>query len=263
VAAILTATLTFIPQQLVDNQALGDAVRNGDDLRVTVDVVNDDGDYTIATPETWSLPPDNPLNQHVSSDAALQLMSTIRTHGGFDVGRLRVRLLLEGRRNQQIRVTDIVVTNSKDIATVSGTLVNLHEEGGDGSIEVLFDLNDPLPGARIPEPNPNGPGLVAGNPYFSQNTISLNDREQVVVVPEVRPAANHASEFELSVRYTIGGERRSMTIDNNGQPFRVTPLSCRAGAIDPVYDRIYGLHTGDIWTVASLPSNDIQVRKCV
>jgi hypothetical protein len=247
---------------MFDYQALGDAVRNGDDIRVTVDVVNDDGYYTIAIPERWTLPAESPLTRTLSGEAAMELMSTVRTSGGFDVDRLRVRLLFEGRRNQQIRITDLVVTNARAVPTVSGTLINLQEEGGVGSIEVLFDLDDPLPEARIPELNPNGAGVTAGDPYFSKNTISLSDREQVVVMPEFWPAGGHASEFEISVQYTIGGERRNFTIDNNGQPFRISPLNCRAGAEEPIYDRIYGVRTGMVWTVGTLPPSDTQVAKC-
>ncbi len=245
-SVILVSILTSIPAQIVDIRALGDLLRIGDDIRVTTDIVNDDGNYTMAVPGRYDLSLEDPLRREVDVESALSFVQRTRDAGGYDVDRLRVRVVLEGRRNQQIQITDLALSDVQTMEAVGGTLLTLHSEGDSDNQQIVYDLSDPLPRAR--ELREDG---SLGDFYFKNNTISLIDGEQVVVLAQFNAKPSTATEFTLRLRYSMGGGARSMVIDNDGLPFKVTSVSCREpdtyySAYDHAYimeatDRGYGL----------------------
>jgi hypothetical protein len=236
VTGITVAVLTSIPSQIVDERKLGDSVRGGDDIAVTVDHVNDDGFFSMAFPSRWDLAPEDPVRSAVDTDSATALVAKERDAGAYPVPYLRIRLILEGRRNQQIQITDLAVTDLQFAPAFRGTLVALSQEGATDNQQVAFDLDDAIP--RAMDAGAGGDGRA--KTYFQSRSISLADREQVVLLAQINPRRDTSATFNLSLRYTIGGESRSVTIDDGSRPFRVTAPSCaRHGGTSVDYDRAY------------------------
>lgn len=238
---VLIATLTSIPAQLVDVPALEDSIRSGQDIQATVDILNDDGSWTMAHPGRYDLASDDPLLRGVSERAADTLVRKMRLAGGMDVNRLRVRILFEGRRSQEIQIVNVGLTDIERLPPVRGTLVDLGYQGsGVAHQQIAFDLNDPLPAARKLDPD----GKV-GDPYFKNYSISLHDREQVILLVNLR-VRNQTAKFRLKADYLIGGEMRSIRIDHNGVPFQVTSVVCNPD----------GSETGDYYHAYRMDSVD-------
>src|SRR4051794_14709603 len=122
ITSVLVTTLTSIPAQVLDRREFGDSVRGGDDVAVTVDEINDDDFYSVALPTRWDLPADDPIRTHVDSDTAAALVRSEQAAGASPVPYLRLRLVLEGRRNQKIKITNQEISDLQIGPPVRGTL---------------------------------------------------------------------------------------------------------------------------------------------
>jgi hypothetical protein len=235
ITTVLVTTLTSIPAQLVDPKGLGDAVRGGPDISVVVQPINDTGSYSMAVPGRWDPPFNDIARRHVDANTAQLLVDEGRKAGGSAVSYLRVRLLLEGHRNQQIQIVDLVITDLQTAPPVRGTLVDLSEEGGSENQQLVFNLDEKIPHALDATAKD-----AEKSSYFTNKSISLGDNEQVVLLTQFNARRGTSMLFNLSLKYVVGGENRSLSIDNGHQPFRVTATSCsteKKGQTD--YDRIY------------------------
>lgn len=233
VTGVVVTLLSSVPSQVVDDRKLGDAIRGGADIAVTVTEVNDDGFYSMAFAGRWDPAPDDPIRSQVDSDAALRLVRQERAAGAVPVPYLRVRLILEGRRNQQIQITDLGVTGSRIGPPARGTLVGLSEEGGTDNEEIIFDLGDAIPIAVDAKAGAD----AADRGYFRRRSVSLTDREQVVMLARFTARRNTSAQFDLRLDYTIGGQARQQLVDNDGRHFRVSAPSCASRHLD--YDHAY------------------------
>jgi len=249
VSGVLVAALTAIPGQVIDDSSLGDRIRRGPDILVSAEAINDDGNYTIATNGPYDIPMGAKVRNSFDLQEMLSLLRSVRSVGGFDVGRLRIRLILQGNRNRQIQVTGLEVSDVEQLPVVRGTLIQANAQGGVKNERVVFDLSDDLPRARIVRDD----GSVGGS-YFAERSISLQDREQVVLLSEFRSRATSATKFRLRINYIIDGQDRAATIDDQGRKFAVTPPSCnQPGSHTGGYDKAY-VSNGSSLQLSQTPS---------
>jgi len=204
-------------------------VRAGDDIGVTAEAINDDQFFTMAMPMGWDLPADDTTRSHVDSQTAAALVAQERVSGGYSTPYLRLRIVLEGRRNQPIQVTDLVPTNIHMGPPINGTLVAISAEGGHQNQQVVFDLANPVGSAQDATLG-DSPG-----PYFKNKTVSLADKEQVILTAQFNSRPGTATDFDLTLQYTLGGSQKTLTFNDHGQPFHVTSPSC-SGASDGSFD---------------------------
>jgi hypothetical protein len=135
---------------------------------------------------------------------------------------------------------------------MNGTLVDVHEEGGNNNQQIVYNLSSPFPRALDPTVKDS-----SQNAYFKNKGISLNDKEQIILLAQFDARKGASSSFDLSLQYTIGGQQRSLAIDDHGHPFRVTAPSCsrsEPGALD--YRRVYqiaGASDGNALSMVSDP----------
>jgi hypothetical protein len=250
--AVLVSALASIPAQVFDTDILGDSIRRGPDLRVTSEIVNDDQEYNIVTPGQYELASSEPLLRQVDEDSARALMQRIRAVGGVDFMRLRLRLLLGGRRNQEIQIVDIGMTDTRRLPPVHGTLIYLREQNGHIDQQIIFNLNEKFPVAR----DPRGPSGELGDLYFKHNSISLKDREQIILLVQFDAKQGESAEFKLKVSYIIGDETRSLIIDNNGISFKVSEVNCRSDIPSYDYDHAYIMDATPSGSLALLANQD-------
>lgn len=245
-SAVVTGVLVALPAQVVDVPKLQDEIRPGADIRVTREVVHlEDQGYSMATPDKYT-PTAEQLSLMTDTDLTqvTELAQQIRAAGGADLDQLSLRLLLEGRSSQEIRVVDIEAVDIKREPPYSGTLFSVPPEAGPTNLQMIFNLDESFPRAReaVYTTNPYTP--EPGALFFSKTSIPLPDRHQELVVARFRTEKNAVS-FAIRIAYVIGGERRQMTIDDNGKPFRVTSSSqCSPDSSEPSYDSVYELGIG-------------------
>jgi hypothetical protein len=104
----VTSVLTGIPAQLLNVPATQDKLRSGPDFSVAAETVYlDDEGRSMATQATQL---DEQLLRVISKPGAAaspEFVKLARAAGGVNVEKLTVRVVLEGRRNQQIRILGI------------------------------------------------------------------------------------------------------------------------------------------------------------
>jgi hypothetical protein len=240
VGAIVAGTLTGLLNQVIDVPAAQDLARLGPDIRIISEVIHDDDQgYTMVLPNRYQ--PTSHQQDIVSKFLGNELealTAQLRMAGGADLGKLSIRVLLEGRRNQEIRVVDIYPVNIKREPRFSGTIFHMPPQAGGPNSQMIFDMDERFPRAR--EFAWKGETIVPGDLFFRKTTISLPDRAQDVLV--IRATAKKQSiSFDLQVTYFVGGEQRQVVFNDNGKPFQVTATHCDAATHFASYVNAYEL----------------------
>lgn len=243
VTGLLVTTFTDIGSQLLDQPHLNDQIRPWADMRITSDVVQlDDEGSSMATRDDRQLGAALLTSMQQSGAAASRdVVKAIHAAGGVNVETLSIRLVLEGRRNEEIRILNISPVVVEQTAPLSGTLFYAPPQAGGADLMMLldFDRHRPVVSSIIRSPE-GGPALTPGQPYFDTNTISLKDNEQQVVMLRAQVKKYYVA-FKLRVEYLIGGEKRSIDIDNNGSPFAVTGMHVNPTDNAWSYQRGFGI----------------------
>jgi len=217
--AVLIATLSTLPEQLVDVPRLQDKVRTTDDLAITITRANDQGLWAMISRERFTMP----LEQGSMTVTPAVMMEQIIAAGGADLGRLRLLMVLEGRSAQGLRVTDIRPVNVNRSAPPGGTRIYINDEGGPERTDALaFDLDKrTLVAQRLTKNEPAGR-------FFEGVTIPLPDREQVALILQFDLTKYELVTFDLQVTYLIGAEQRTKVFNDKGRPFAITGENCTA-----------------------------------
>jgi hypothetical protein len=244
-AAVTAVVASQAPQwfsQVGDNAEQLDSLRTDPEIRTTVSKIwlNDEG-RTMATREGQS--PGEALISSLEQQGAgadEKVLGGIESMGGIRVENLSLQIILEGRRNRQIRITNVTPRIINRNEALGGTLFYMPAQGGDESLRMLIDLDEQRPAAREAVLNETSLEWESGGPYFDSNTISLKDSEQQVVVLRVKTKRSHII-FSILVTYVIGGETKTLEIDDAGKPFEVTAMHQGATEETYSYEHVYSL----------------------
>ncbi|RLU86338.1 hypothetical protein CTZ27_25560 [Streptomyces griseocarneus] len=137
-----------------------------------------------------------------------------RSRGGVDPDASDVQVVLQGVRQTPVRITDLEV-NADCIAPLTGTLMLAPAAGEDDSIRIGVDLDS---ARRVPYIR-DGSGKKT--PYFPEHTISLAEKEQVVL-DILATTTRHYCAYTYRLKILTEDGERSLTIDEHGQPFKVS-----------------------------------------
>jgi hypothetical protein len=139
--------------------------------------------------------------------------------GAVDVRRSIHNVVLEGRTHRDVAIVDMRARILRRASIFTGAEISCASAGAIDAIGVGFNLDEPNPAARRIKDLPSG---KLGDPYFGRgNIVSLRKTE--VQPLQIVGLANRAYiEWEIDARVVIDGEEKKITIDNNGQPFRIT-----------------------------------------
>jgi hypothetical protein len=244
VAILATGILTGIPGQLLDVPAIKDRLRSGPDLSVTAETVYlDDEGRSFATPR--GVEPGAQLRRALRQPGAAaspDLVTKLRAAGGVSFAVLTLRLILEGRRNQQVDILDIRPdpASLRRAAPLAGTLFHVSAQGGSATLRMLVNLDEPVPVAREPRLDSATETQRPGAPFFENTTISLQDRERQVVVLRALTERYDAT-FRLRITYRIGDSDKVVLVDDGGRPFQVTAPSPGPAPDTWAYQEAYDL----------------------
>jgi hypothetical protein len=262
VAIIIAALVQFrdiVFGELLAQDVVGDEVRQhlGESALQVVSVEKtqlEDEFMIFALPNEYHLSPhDENIVEDIFDPRSDAILKKVQ-EGSLSPGKSTWTIYLRGQRNQGIRILDIDVVDLMREPPFAGTLIHIPPQGAEDSEVMAVDLDQPSPivrSARIV-----GSEVQFGGPYFPIKTIPLDDKGEVVILLRSVTESNTVS-FRLKVEYQVANSRESVTVDDNGEPFRLTAFNCRAGRLD--YKSYYSLDGGQedtTYGVYPIPPND-------
>jgi hypothetical protein len=164
-----------------------------------------------------------------------QVMALIARHGGVNVGRMDVTLILEGRRSS-LRIVDIQPQVLPPKSPPTAALLQYESAGSVPVIPVTANLNQPFPVLE-----------TKSGPYFNTEEVDLVHGERETFRISFRATTGYY-EFNLLVTYVTGGKQYQQTIPGpTDGVFRLAG----AAADSHDYGTVYAGVNGNQFEVAS------------
>jgi len=123
----------------------------------------------------------------------------------------RMRLVLDGTGQRTATITQATAVKDDCSEPSPGAHFSIIPEGEAAPVGWSFDLGESAPVALNED----------GRPYFEGKTISLAPGEVITIDVTTHPGPLDCR-WTLLLDVTVGGERQTVTIDDDGQPFRTT-----------------------------------------
>ncbi|MER5492307.1 hypothetical protein [Streptomyces sp. NPDC002490] len=244
-AAVLTAAAFALATDLVDLPRSRDELRRGPDVSAVVRPVHlDDEGWSKATRAEYHPPPQiSAMMSRPNAAVSPDFHEAIRKAGAIHVDTLTLRIVLTGRRNQQVNVVDIAPEIVERTEPWSGTLFSVPSQAGAPTMKMLFDMDRPHPVAREMDYDGKTGELGPGKAFFAQRTITLKDTKQQVVILRAT-TEHHYVAFRLKVTYMLGDQERTLVVDEAGRPFQLTAFKADEQRERPDYSRVFTLQQG-------------------
>jgi hypothetical protein len=237
IGLLLTQIITGLPAQFVDPDWVKDLLRRGPEVVVAAKVVDRDANgFSMVVPGDYQLDPK--YQSMVGAAADAEFGRDLYEAGGVRMSPVTLELVVTGRRNQEIRILDISPVVLKRTDPLGGKAFLLPGQGESANLEMVIDFDASNPIARESAGEPDGAEPRLGEPYFNNHTITLRDNEQVALAIPVR-VARYYVEFDLKFDYLVGTEEKSLTVDNDGQHFRVTGMQTGPDPDSLPYQRVF------------------------
>lgn len=176
----------------------------------------------------------------------------VRTHGGVPVEYNVSNITLIGRLDQNVRIRDLRVVVDRSVDPLTGGLLCTLIGGADEpTVIARIDLDLQTPRVQVQDENGDF------QPFNASRVLTLARKDQLTI-NLTASTTEHDVSYHLEIDYiygdSIGG---SVSIDDDGQPFRVTaPLDlasyARAWVSSP--------ETGDFDSAATVQSGERCIR---
>ncbi len=226
-AAVLTLLATgVVPNilgQFFNGPALEDKIVGGAAIIASEGQVYTDGPDV---PDTTVIPGNyNPssalvlaLSRPMGAESPI-FLNEEHTHG-VAVGQIYIRIILQGNRNELIRILNIQPVQLQRGPPLGGVYFDIGGQGAEEDLQLGFNLDRPTPQAvSVSEA---GPGLLK-ELYFQTHTISLRKGEQLVLLIMAQTSCYDAK-FNLAINYMVGNTENTEIISNHGHSFQVTSV---------------------------------------
>jgi hypothetical protein len=149
-------------------------------------------------------------------DPGISAVSILYNTGAINLAQMDLQLVLTGEIRQGIRILDITPIILKRTAPWHGDLFAFGDQGIAQNIQTSLDLDSAFPAVMDD---------ATGRPYFEENTLTLKQGEQEVVIMKVVETRGFVA-FKLRVDYLVGSQQRYVVINNHGQPFELSAANC-------------------------------------
>lgn len=219
VVAVLGAfgVLSAIGTNIV-NDLYSDVSRwvSGDDpLRVNVrDAVGANDGFTMAT---WSPRPIEGRGEAI--DGCESLLATAKKAGAARVGTSISDLLIEGGTDRDVTIVDLRAKIVDRRAPMHGAEFHCESAGAVAGIGVSFDFDEPQPVARLVSDDADD-----GTPYFAKGDVIVLKQGEIQPIQITATASrDEYVAWDLEVDLVVDGASETITIDEGGEPFQITP----------------------------------------
>lgn len=225
---------------LIDVDRVADAARADAPIRTVVEVIDNDADqgatgtFAFRDPLVFTAEEKAVLADFGTQQDALgnyldpytdEFFSLVNRRGGTKIGAFHGLVTLHGKREQTVRLTDMRISFVERGEPLAGGKLCDPTAGGGPVEKVEFDLDKQNP---VPQYVNEETGEPSG-PYFSRRAVTLAKDEQVTIHVVAR-TQEHFARFRLAIEYEVGDERGTLTVDDAGEPFRVTAPPTRYDA---------------------------------
>ncbi|WP_147457272.1 hypothetical protein [Micromonospora pisi] len=148
----------------------------------------------------------------------------------------RIRLSLVGQGAEPVFVTQIRARVTRRDQPPAGACLFRGSQGEGEPLEIGFDLDEPDSVARIREPGDANLGVA----YMDRHSVTLSPGEPLSIDVQAQTERSYC-EWVVDLDLALGSEKRVITVDDNGRPFRSTNLAAH-------YQERYYTHVTDGWT---------------
>ena len=169
-----------------------------------------DVDTSFVTKDAF--PPSSSLNAVLSGQDFYADASALTAAGAIPLGETIFDLIVTGESDQVVRIINITASILKRGKAWHGDEFFNGPQGTPGNIMMELNLNTSLPVLY------NG---VLDSPWFDRQTITLQPREQEVIVIDSQLLVGYVA-YNLKVDYLVGTQPRSLLITNHGKPFQIS-----------------------------------------
>ncbi len=221
ITLLVTGVIPGALSQIFNGSKIKDTIRQGPDIITSESMYHPDGNgVPLPTVVPGSYYPPGELVRALSrpmAAASAPVEKQISDAHGVETQSIFTRVILQGNRNEPIRILNIYPVDLRRVDPLDGVLFDIGGQGVGSNIQMDFNLDQPSPHAL----NVNELDHVTNQPFFENHTISLADGEQAVLVIQADTNCYSAS-FDLSISYTVGDTVHTEIINDNGKPFRVS-----------------------------------------
>jgi hypothetical protein len=147
---------------------------------------------------------------------SIAYLSIFRNAGAVNQSRTVLRLIFTGESRQGIRILNITPIILMRAAPWHGDLFEFPLQGVAPTLNTDLDLDGTFPAVKK---------SATGQPYFEENTITLRQGEQQVVIMQVDASRGFVA-YKLQVDYLVGTQQRDAVISDHGQPFELSAANC-------------------------------------
>jgi hypothetical protein len=216
---VVTGAIPSLLGQIFNSASIKDRIRAGPDFIARADVYHPSQQgFSMVVPGDYH--PDPNLVRALArpmAAASFPLIQQIRDVGGIKIHDMAIRVVVEGNRNQKVRILSIHPVEVRRAAPLDGVLFDILAQGQDSDIQMAFKMDQPSPQAlKI-----DAIGRATREAFFDTNTISLAKGEQQVLLIRATAACYDVT-FKLAIDYLVGNEQKAQIVSDHGRPFHVT-----------------------------------------
>jgi hypothetical protein len=145
---------------------------------------------------------------------------------GVNYETLVIQAAATGLRASGVRIVNIEVDIKKKTGPLNGTLFLIGPQGADPVTPLALELDKSEPVVVKLIPSTDGfSSPTPGGAFFESDTVSLTKNEDYVFTIQAT-SMKHYVEFALVFHCIAEGKKTSLTVDNDGKPFRITGNRC-------------------------------------
>lgn len=147
------------------------------------------------------------------------LMAAAKGTGAVDVEVVREALVLEGGTHRELSIVDMHAKILRREPALRGAEILCQSAGAVGAIGVVFNLDEARPVAReLTQPE----SLQPGGPYFAHGNIVRLAKGEIQPFELIGLSSRDFVEWEVEAEVIVDGKTQTITINNDGEPFRVS-----------------------------------------
>lgn len=151
-------------------------------------------------------------------DGCESLLATADDLGAVRVGRSYKDLVVEGSTDRDVTIVDLRAEVVDRRPPMHGAEIHCQSAGGIGGIGISFDFDEPKPVARRVSEDTNN-----GKPYFLNGDAIMLKQGEVQPIQITAMTTHGYVVWNIVADLVVDGESETITIDDNGEPFQLTP----------------------------------------
>lgn len=137
--------------------------------------------------------------------------------GAVDVDQSITGVILEGRTRRDLTIVDMRAHVLRREPPLRGAVVLCSSAGAEDAIGVAFNLDERDPVARTITND-----FRTGRPYFERGKVVTLKKAELQPLAVYGQTSRYYVEWVIEAEAIVDGKKRTITITNNGRPFRLT-----------------------------------------